>query len=78
MKSTIDIAKECGMDGCSSYELNAFRKACEADFLNRCELVTYLKFYSYENGLDREEGFEESSKLSEGSFPVYTLPTITE
>ena len=38
------------------------------------EPVTYLKFYSYESGLDRQEGFEEVSKHTEGAFPVYTTP----
>ena len=36
--------------------------------------VTYLKFYSYEAGLDRHEGFEEVSKHTEDAFPVYTAP----
>ena len=38
------------------------------------EPVTYLKLYSYESGLDRQEGFEEVSKHTEGAFPVFTAP----
>lgn len=42
------------------------------------EPVAYLKFYSHEYGLDRWEGFEEVSKNTDGAFPVYTTPQISQ
>lgn len=45
MKSTIEIAKECGMVKIHSTivtndeTLEDFRKACEAEFISRCILV---------------------------------------
>jgi hypothetical protein len=38
------------------------------------EPFTYLAFYSYEDGLERIEGFEEVDKTNSKGFPVYTLP----
>ncbi len=84
MKSTIDIAKECNFSFakpmplvvmCSIDELEAFRKAVEAEFVSRCDFAAYRITHldgSYE--LDFLDPLQKVKFLQK----LYTLPTITE
>ena len=69
--------------GCSAVDVKKIGLAIDAAIevmqaSAESEPVCYLCFHSYQNGLDRDEGFTECSSHEEGSFAVFTTPQSSD